>query len=400
MKFKYRGIEKQKPTTGFFEAETQEQVVNHLKEKGITIVEITQEKKSFLAQYESTFSKVTFNDVVDFTRKIAMMLNAGLTIIDSLDILKKQTTKPAILQLMHQIDEDVRAGNALSAALSKHHEYFNNLYISLVKAGEASGKLDEILLKLADNLDKQREFRGKVKGALVYPAIIVVAMLMVMFVMITFVIPKLLNLYKDFNIDLPFTTRMIIVISDFFQKTWILLAFGIGGLVYAFQKWKRSPRGKLTIDTFMLKVPLVGKVMSVSALVDSTRTLSILIASGVSILEALEIVMGTTDNIVYQRAFEAVYSDVEKGKSFGQSLDDQHIFPPILVQMAGVGEQTGNLDDTLARISRYFELESEMAVKALTTLIEPAILVVLGVFVGFLVMSVITPIYNLTSSFQ
>lgn len=400
MKFKYRGILDKKPTSGFFVADTQDQVAAHLKEKGITIVEIKQEKEPLFAKYEATFSKVSFNDVVDFTRKIAMMLNAGLTIVDSLEILKKQTIKPALLQLMKDIDEDVRAGNSFSSALSKHHDNFNNLYISLVKAGEASGKMDEILLKLADNLDKQREFKGKVKGALVYPAIIVVAMLLVMFVMITFVIPKLLNLYKDFNIDLPFTTRMIIFISDFFQKTWILLGFGVVGLVYAFQKWKKSPRGKLTIDTFMLKVPLVGKVMSVSALVDSTRTLSILIGSGVSILEALEIIMGTTDNIVYQRAFETVYSDVEKGKSFGQSLDDQHIFPPILVQMAGVGEQTGNLDDTLSRISHYFELESEMAVKALTTLIEPAILVVLGVFVGFLVMSVITPIYNLTSSFQ
>ncbi len=400
MKFNYRGIEANKPVSGFFEAETQEQVVAHLKEKGITIIALNAEKKSFLSQYEATFSKITFNDVVDLTRKIAMMLNAGLTIIDALDILKKQTAKPALLLLINQIDEDVRAGNSLSAALGKHHEHFNNLYISLVKAGEASGKLDEILLKLADNLDKQREFRGKVKGALVYPAIIVVAMLLVMFVMITFVIPKLLNLYKDFNIDLPFTTQVIIVLSEFFQKTWILLAFGIVGLVYAFRKYKNSRRGKLAIDTFMLKLPLVGKVIAVSALVDSTRTLSILIASGVSILEALEIVMGTTDNVVYQKAFENVYSDVEKGKAFGQSLDDQHLFPPILVQMAGVGEQTGNLDDTLARISRYFELESEMAVKAMTTLIEPAILVVLGIFVGFLVMSVITPIYNLTSSFQ
>ncbi|MFS8159791.1 MAG: type II secretion system F family protein [Candidatus Roizmanbacteria bacterium] len=400
MNFTYKALQNGKAVNGKAEADSADKLAKLLKDKGMTVLDVQEQKKSLSESFSTSFSKITFNDVVDFTRQVAMMLNAGLTIVDSLEILKKQTAKPATLALIHQIDNDVRAGNSFSDALKQHKGLFSNLYISLVKAGEASGKLDEILLKLADNLDKQREFRGKIKGALVYPAIIVVAMFVVMFIMITFVIPKLLNLYKDFNVQLPITTRIIIGISDFFQKTWILLIFGTIGFVYLARKYIQTASGKELLDRFMLKLPLIGKIIAISALVDATRTLAILIGAGVSILESLDIVIGTTDNIVYQKAFQRIYTDVEKGKSFGQSLEEQGIFPPIFVQMSGVGEQTGNLDDTLIRISHYFELESEMAVKAMTTLIEPMILLVLGFFVGFLVLSVITPIYNLTSSFK
>lgn len=400
MIFTYKALQNGKAIAGKAEADTADKLATLLKEKGMTVLEIQQQKTTLLDSYRTATSKVRFNDVVDFTRQVAMMLNAGLTIVDSLEILKKQTAKPAMLALINQIDNDVRAGNSLSDALKQHKGLFNNLYISLVKAGEASGKLDEILLKLADNLDKEREFRGKIKGALVYPAIVVAAMFIVMFIMVTFVIPKLLNLYKDFDVQLPFTTQVLIYVSEFFQKTWIAIIIAVVAGVIGIRKYIASPAGKEVVDRIMLKLPVIGKILSISALVDSTRTLSILIGAGVSILEALEIVTGTTDNVVYQKAFQTIYTDVEKGKSLGQSMDDQHLFPPILVQMTGVGEQTGNLDDTLKRISHYFELESEMAIKAMTTLIEPTILLVLGFFVGFLVLSVITPIYNLTSSFK
>ncbi len=399
MKFSYTALDKGKTIKGTYDAENQQKLVEYLKTKGMTVLSVTQNKPSPIDTYKATLSKVTFDDVVDFTRKVAMMLNAGLTIIDALEILKKQTDKPSLTILINQIDQDVRAGSSLSTALMRHRGAFNNLYIALIRAGEASGKLDEIMIKLADNLDKARAFRGKIRGALVYPALIIVAMFIVMFVMVTFVIPQLLNLYKDFDIDLPITTVILIGISGFFQKTWPLIIGGVFGLSILFKRYIGTKTGKRAFDVLLLKIPVVNNVIRMSALVDSTRTLSILIASGVSILDGLSIVVDTTGNMIYQEAFQKVYTDVEKGAAMGKALEDTGVFPPILVQMASVGEQTGNLDDTLLRISKYFEMESELAVKAMTTLIEPAILLVLGVFVGFLVMSVITPIYNLTNSF-
>jgi type II secretory pathway component PulF len=256
------------------------------------------------------------------------------------------------------------------------------------------------MLKLSDNLEKEREFKGKIKGAMIYPVIILIGMFSVMFIMITFVIPKLLNLYKEFNVELPFTTQILIMVSSFFVKFWPLLILAIVGGVLAFRKYLSTSVGKYTFDSFLLKLPVINNVIKISALVNATRTLAILLGSGISILEALDIVVDATDNAIYQKSFKNVKKKVERGQSLGSAMDEEGIFPPILVQMAQVGEQTGRLDDTLLRLSHFFEIESELAVKAMTTLIEPAILVILGLGVGFLVMSVITPIYNLTSSFK
>lgn len=348
----------------------------------------------------SLLDRVGFNDVVDFTRQIAIMVNAGLTLTEALDILKKQVKKPSLHKLIEDLSNEIKAGNSFSSALKKYSNYFSDLYISLIRSAEVSGKLGEIMLKLSDNLEKEREFKGKIKGAMIYPVIILIGMFSVMFIMITFVIPKLLNLYKEFNVELPFTTQILIMVSSFFVKFWPLLILAIVGGVLAFRKYLSTSVGKYTFDSFLLKLPVINNVIKISALVNATRTLAILLGSGISILEALDIVVDATDNAIYQKSFKNVKKKVERGQSLGSAMDEEGIFPPILVQMAQVGEQTGRLDDTLLRLSHFFEIESELAVKAMTTLIEPAILVILGLGVGFLVMSVITPIYNLTSSFK
>ena len=386
---------------GNIEADSVSAVVEHLRNRNYFPIEVKEKKSAGqITVFNSIFDRITFTDIVDFTRQIAIMLNAGLTLVDSLEILKKQVTKESLKKIIISIDGEIKGGNSFSDALKKHSQYFSNLYISLVKSGEASGKLGDITLKLADNLEKEREFKGKLKGALIYPVIVVVGMLGVMFVMVTFVVPKLLNLYKDFNIELPVTTQILIVISGFTSKFWPLIIGGIFGLVTLFKQYMRTRNGKLSVDAFMLKLPYLGSVLKMSLLVDSTRTLSILINSGVSILDGLAIIIETSENFVYQNAFAEIKKKIERGQSLGASLDEEGIFPPIFVQMTMVGEKTGHLDDTLLRLSKYFEMESELATKALTTLIEPAILVFLGLGVGFLVISVITPIYNLTSSFK
>jgi len=400
MLFQYKALKNGQTVEKKIVASSQEVVIDYLQKNEYFPISVIKIDDKRINIFDSLTNKVDFNDVVDFTRQVALMLNAGLTLIDSLEILKKQTNKIILKKMIEEISINIKGGSSFSVALLDYKNLFSKLYISLVKSGEASGKLGEILLRLADNLEKEREFKSKLKGALIYPAIVIIGMFVVMFIMVTFVLPKLLGLYKDFNVELPLSTKILIAVSNFSTQFWPLVLVLIFIASYIIKKYLATKVGKNNFDQFALKLPVFGKIIAVSALVESTRTLAILIASGISILDTLSIVVDATENAVYQQAFLTVSHKVEKGLSMGTAFEQEEIFPPILVQMTQVGEQTGKLDDTLFRLSKYFEMQSEMATKTMTTLIEPAILVVLGVGVGFLVMSVITPIYNLTNSFK
>ena len=399
MIFEYRAIKDGKVVKSKIESDGEKAVIDYLKSNDLIPIEIKQMSTNSSSNFDF-FDRVGFTDLVNFTRQLAIMLNAGLTLVDCFEILKKQTTKKSLYKVIEEIDNNLRAGKSFSSSLTKYPHIFPKLYIALVRSGEASGKLSDILLKLSDNLEKQREFQGKTKGALIYPLVILIAMGIVMFVMITFVIPKLLDLYKDFNVDLPFTTQILINVSDFSRNFWPLIIAAVVGVTVLFRQYAKTSVGKLIIDKYSLRLPIFSSIIKTSALVDSTRTLSIMINSGVSILDGLNIIIDTTNNMVYQNAYKSILKQVEKGISLGTAMQNEEIFPTILIQMVMVGEQTGHLDETLARISKYFEMESELAMKTITTLIEPFILVVLGAGVGFLVISVITPIYSLTSSFK
>jgi len=396
MIFEYRAIKDGKVVKNKIESDSENAVADYLRANELMPIEIKSLKQEGGG---GLLNSVNFTDVVNFTRQLAIMLNAGLTLVDCFEILKKQTTKKSLLKIVDEIDTNLRAGKSFSSSLLKYPRIFPKLYVALVKSGEASGKLSDILLKLSDNLEKQREFQGKTKSALIYPIVIMIAMFVVIFVMMTFVIPKLLDLYKDFNVNLPITTQILITVSNFFRNFWPLIIGVVGGTVLLVGQYIKTGPGKLLLDTYTLKMPIFSNIIKTSALVDSTRTLSILTNSGVSILDGLNIIIETTNNMVYQNAYKNILKQVEKGVSLGVAMENENVFPTILIQMVMVGEQTGHLDETLGRISRYFEMESEMAMKTITTLIEPMILVFLGLGVGFLVISVITPIYSLTSTF-
>ncbi len=398
MKFKYKAIKEGKVVNNQIEAENQDAVLRYLKTSEyfpVTISRLDSPGGSFL---DFLFNRISFTDVVDLTRQLAIMLNAGLTLVDAIDILKKQTTKSSVSNLLESIDKEIKGGGNFSKALTSYPQYFSGLYVSLVKSGEASGKLAEVLHKLSDNLEKERTFRSKLKGALIYPFIIIVAMFAVGFIMMTFVIPKLLELYKNFDAKLPLSTQILITTSNFFSSYWIIILIVVIGGVIALNKYLQTTAGKYFKDSLMLRLPVVKNVIKMSALVDATRTFAILIGSGVSMLDGLNIIIETSTNIIYKNAFKIIKQQIEKGSSLGSAMKQAELFPPILVQMTMVGEQTGHLDETLDRVSKYFESESELAIKAMTTLIEPTILIFLGVGVGFLVFAIITPIYTLTSS--
>ncbi|MEI6327261.1 MAG: type II secretion system F family protein [Candidatus Roizmanbacteria bacterium] len=398
MKFTYKALLNNEIKKGKVEAYSEKEVTEFLRNSGFFPIEIKQAGDFSSQIAPGLFNRLTESDIIHFTREMSIMLNAGMTISSSMDILMQQTNKPAMKDLLNEIDVKIRSGSSFSAVLNQYPRYFPRIYVSLIKAGEASGKLTDILLKLADDMEKQREFVSKVKGALTYPALIIVGVIGVVFVLITFVVPQLLGLYKDLNIELPLTTRLLVTASDFMSAWWPFILLGIGVAIFFARKYLNTEKGRYWRYATLMSLPILGNVMKMSSLVTITRTLSLLISSGVLVLESIGIVKDATDNIVYQHALDRVYYSIQKGLTISFSLEKESAFPPILVQMTAVGERTGKIDEILHKMSDYFESESNIAIKSMMTAVEPLILVVLGGIVLFIVMAVITPIYSLTGS--
>lgn len=386
--------------SGLVEAPSSSHATQLLHDKGLFIITIEESRKAMGGGGALRQKKVKFADVVNFTRQLATMVVAGLSLPESLAILRTQTPNPAFAQMLLDIEHAVVGGGNLADSLSKYPQQFSPIYIALIRAGETSGTLDKVLNRLAETLEQQREFRSKVVGAMIYPVIILVGMGVVVMIMMTVVVPRLTDLYKDFGVDLPASTQLLMSASGFFVRFWWLMILAGFGAAAAFRRWRATPIGEYTIDRLILKLPLFGELTRKVMLVEFTRTLAMLISSGIHILDGLQILKNSLGNVLFRNAIAEIAKKVEKGFPMGETFAQYTVFPPIVSQMMKVGEETGKLDDTLVKLSAYFETESEHLVKGLTTAIEPIIMVVLGVGVGFIVISVITPIYNLTSQFQ
>jgi len=401
MLFEYKALLNNKESAGQLEAETEKEVIEYLKGNGYFPLDVREKRSDrALSAINSFFDRISFSDITYLTRQFAIMLTSGLTLIDCIEILKKQAKKNPMKNMLADIDKSLREGKTFSLTLKRYPQYFSHLYIALVRSGEASGKLDIILNKLAENLERQKEFRAKIKNALIYPVVIISAMVVMIFIMLAFVVPRLVQLYENFQVKLSPQTQLLIDVSDFFEAFWVYILIGMIGTAFLIKRITSSSSGKRAFDTYILRIPVFGPIVKSAALVDTTRTLSILIASGVPILDGLEIVTKVNENVLFQEAFKRIREKVEKGLSVGVAMSNEPIFPDSLVQMTIVGEQTGHLDKTLEKVAEYYQSESELAVKAMLVLIEPAILVVLGVAVGFLVFAVLSPIFTLTSSLQ
>ncbi len=383
---------------GKVEAKSEVVAANILRERNFFIVSLRASGSTGLAEFQNLFARVKTDDIVNFTRQLATMINAGLPLIQAFHILENQSS-PAMQKVIRALQRDVEGGSNLGAALAKQGKIFDKVFISLVQAGEAAGALDTILMRLADTLEKQKDFRSKTKGALIYPIIVMIAMLIVAVVMLIFVVPKMTAMYEDFGADLPGPTQVLINISNFFATQWyIVLGFVfLGGFV--FRAWHRTAQGQYQFDQLLLKVPVFGNLRQKVLVTEFARTLSLLVSAGISLLEALDIVIGGIDNLVYRRAVQEARQDVEKGRSLSHSLEKSAVFPVLLPQMVAVGEETGQLDEVLTKLATYYERESEYAIKGLTTALEPLIMIVLGIGVGFLIVAIVMPIYNLTSQF-
>lgn len=397
--FKYNAKNEHGETVkGKVEARNQAQAASVLRTRGLLVVSVQPFTEDSFATLKNLTSGVRFDDVVNMTRQMATMITAGLPLTEALSILSQQS-KPAMAQLIGDLQRDIEGGSSFAKALEKHPKVFSRVYVQLVRAGETGGILDTILQRLADNMEKDKEFRAKTRGALIYPAIVLIAMLVVAMIMLIFVIPKLTEMYRDFGADLPVMTQLLIDLSNTVARFWWILGIGLVAGWFGLQSWRKTKQGEKRFDKFLLDMPVFGILRQKIILTEFARTLALLLSSGISLLQALEIVSSAADNSLYREALTESQTQVEKGVALSQALSKYDIFPPILSQMISVGEETGKIDDVLLKISVYFQSETEHAIKNMTTAIEPIIMIILGLGVAMMVIAIIMPIYNLTSQF-
>lgn len=383
--------------SGDVEARNREIAVSLLKNQGFTVISI-REKSSDISDLLSDLRGVPFGEVVTFTRQLSTMISAGLPISRSLEVLSSQAENKKFKKIITEILRSVEGGSSLSASFSSYPKVFSNTYVSLVRAGESSGKLDIILKKLADNMEADRELNSKFKSAMIYPMVVMIAMVVVVIILMIFVIPKLTEMYEGMQIELPAVTKFVISVSNFVVKYIYIMFILVIGAVVGIRSFLSSEKGKGIISEFIIKVPVFGKITLMKDYASFSRTLSLLIGAAVPIVDALNIVSVTMSGMQLRRSIQEAAKQVEKGNSLSAFFKSDSTFPSLLGQMTGVGEETGKTDEVLERVAIYYEGEVNNLVKGLSSALEPIILVMLGTMVGFLVVSVITPIYKLTSS--
>lgn len=390
-----------KKYSGEVEAIDEKALVSTLQKQGLVPITVSQRNvgRHLLIPFLKIGGGVSSSDVVNFTRQFSTMISAGLPLTDALIILEKQAKSSTFARIIGEIVADVEGGMSLSGALSKHKNAFGTVYVKLVEAGEAGGVLDKILAKLAESLEKEREFKSKTRGAFIYPAIVISVMVIVIAIMMIFVIPKLTNLYAEIGAGLPLPTRILIASSNLIRGYWWLMLMVLIGSVWGIRVFSKTDFGSVLISKLVLSLPVWGKIRKDLILSQFTRTLGLLMGAGIPIITALKVVADLLASPSYKEGIDFAINRVERGSPLYQPLSTNPAFPPIIGQMLRVGEETGKMDEVLNRLSAYFEGESEQLIRNLTTALEPFILVFLGVGVGVLVLSIILPIYNLTAQF-
>src|SRR5579863_1814951 len=384
---------------GSMEAESEDAVNQRLKSQQLQPTKVKKKAKEINIQFGSG---VTQKDIVTFTRLFATMIDAGLPIVQCLDILQAQTDNKRFAVVLRDVKASVEQGATFSDSLRRHPKVFDHLYVNLVQAGEVGGILDTILNRLAVYIEKAMKLRSQVRGAIVYPSIVIVVFIAVLSILLIFVIPGFETMFKDFGAkdELPGITRVVMNISKGFVGNLPYVFLGLTGLVFGVGYAYRTPRGKKFIHRWMLRAPVLGMVLRKIAVARFTRTLGTLLASGVPILDALEIVAKTAGNVIVEEAIMYARQKIAEGKNMAQPLAETDVFPPMVVQMVGVGEQTGALDTMLNKIADFYEDEVDVAVSAMTSLIEPVLMVGIGGTVGVVLIAMYMPIFSIAGKIK
>ncbi len=388
--FEYEGKDKNgKLVRGEMRAGGEAMVSASLRRQGILITKV---KKRRMSGGKSIKQK----DIAVFTRQLSTMMRAGVPLIQSFDIVARGSPNPRLTRLLTDIRSDVETGTSLSSAFRKHPLYFDALYCNLVEAGEAGGILETLLDRLAIYQEKTMAIKNKIKSALIYPIAVLVVAFVVLAVIMIFVIPAFKDVFSSFGADLPAPTLVVIAMSEFFVSYWYLIFGFLGGGVYFFmESWKRSEKMQRAMDRLLLRVPVFGDLVNKSAVARWTRTLSTMFAAGVPLVEALDSVGGASGNAVFADATEQIQKDVSTGAALTTSMQMTGVFPNMVLQMCAIGEESGSLDQMLGKAAEFYEDEVDEAVKGLSSLMEPFIIVILGVLIGGIVVSMYLPIFKL-----
>jgi len=388
--FEWEGKDKNgKIVRGEMRAGGEAMVSASLRRQGILTTKV---KKRRLSGGKSIKQK----DIAIFTRQLATMMRAGVPLIQSFDIVARGSTNPKVTRLLNDIRSDVETGTSLSAAFRKHPLYFDSLYCNLVEAGEAGGILETLLDRLAVYQEKTMAIKNKIKSALIYPVAVILVAFVVLAVIMIFVIPAFKDVFKSFGADLPAPTLAVIAMSEFFVKFWYVI-FGvlIGGTYFFIQSWRRSEKMQKAMDRLLLRVPVFGAIVNKAVIARWTRTLSTMFAAGVPLVEALDSVGGAAGNAVFAEATEQIQKDVSTGSALTTSMQTTGVFPVMVLQMVAIGEESGSLDQMLGKAAEFYEDEVDEAVKGLSSLMEPFIIVILGTLIGGIVVSMYLPIFKL-----
>ncbi len=383
--------------TGELQVKSKDEVLQHLHRNKLIPVSVQQKSKQIQIQFGTG---IKMRDIVIFTRQFATMINSGLPLVQSLDILAEQTENENLRKVIQEILYDVESGHTLADAMGKHPKVFTELYVNMVAAGEAGGILDTILLRLATFLEKNDALIRKIKGAMIYPAVIFTVAAMAIVVLLLFVIPTFQQMFDSAGIPLPLPTRIVIGMSAILQAYWWAMGAGVVIAIFAIRQYYRSNSGKLVIDRMLLGMPILGDLLRKAAVARFTRTLGTLVSSGVSILEGLEITAKTAGNRVIHDAVMGSRASIAGGETIAGPLKESGVFPPMVVQMINVGEQTGGLDEMLTKIADFYDEEVDAAVEALLAAMEPIMIVVLGVVVGGMIVAMYLPIFDMINAVQ
>jgi type IV pilus assembly protein PilC len=385
---------------GTIEADNDAAVVDRLREMGffITNLERAQERRDVGDLLQGMFG-VGLKDLAIFSRQFSTMVNAGLSLVRVLSILEQQTSNKKLREVAAQVRLDVEAGRPLSEALARHPKVFSSLYVNMVRAGETGGVLDEVLNRIATFLEKEQALRQKVKAAMVYPALLTVAALAGLMFMTIVILPQFQNLFRELGGEgsLPLPTQIAMAVSVVIRRFWYLVFGGIALLTWALRRYLRTPQGRARYDRLKLRLPALGDLNRKIVVARFSRTLGTLIASGVPIMQSLEVVAKAIDNTVIGEAVDAVRASIREGQSIAIPLQFSGVFPPMVVQMTKVGEETGQLEQMLEKVADFYDVEVETTVQSLTSLLEPILIIFMGVVVGAMVISLYLPIFSLAT---
>jgi type IV pilus assembly protein PilC len=382
--------------SGEIEAETKQAVTAQLRNKGLIVLDVEEQKPASAGDLFARFKKVKSGDLTIATRQLSTMVSSGMSMLRSLYVVEEQTESDTLREVFAAVRKDVEAGLAFSKALGKHPDVFNDLYVAMVAAGETGGILEETLLRVADQLEKDENLRRQVKAAMIYPILIASFAFLVLIALVAFLVPVFEKIFKDFGGELPAITKFTVLLSHLILHQWYILIGGTVGIIYLFRRWKKTERGRVQWDRFKLKIPFkIGGIVQKVCLARFARTFSGLVSAGVPMLEAIEITGKTSGNRVIEMAMDNVRDSVKRGGTLHAPMRDvPEAFPVMVVQMLGVGEETGAIETMLTKVAEFYEDQVEAALKALTSILEPLMIILVGAIVGFIVISMYLPMFK------